>query len=1230
MSERSIFLAALDLPDFAARQAYLDDACAGNSRLRQEIEALLQSHEQAGSFLGTPAAAQIAAGVDPATAQTRTSPDTPMRPGTGHVLNEIDNAEAAVLALLSPTEKPGALGRLAHYEVYEVLGRGAFGVVLKAFDEKLHRMVAIKAMNPELAITSPPRKRFLREARSAAAVKDEHIVSIYAVEEQPIPYLVMEYVPGKTLQMYLDEHGPLDLVDVLQIGQQIAIGLAAAHEKGLIHRDIKPANILLETGLETKAKLTDFGLARAADDASLTQSGLIAGTPLYMAPEQARGQALDHRADLFSLGSVLYTMVCGRPPFRAPNTMAVLKRVCEDTPRPITELVPEAPPWLCAIIARLHAKEPADRFASAEEVATLLTQSLQQVRQFPRDADRSIPVTHAPLPAQPHVDHPNYLHPLLLLAVSGIAAICGCGIAMGTLTSLSDSYLAITSISGAVCTLLAFLVSWWLHREHKRTAHWPGQVRPADGALLFGTLFLGIWCTCLVVSSSLPQQRDLYTSAMLGIWMVFYLGIVIPRFAGRRSVSTAPRADWLSPTFRPTAADLAAVQARLQGPGRGLILTAIVNWIGLVALIVFAILVASSSGGHFALGITEILLISVMTVSTTLILLGGLKMCRGESYGWCLTASLLAILIGPVYFVGWPVALWSLIVLSGPDVRAYFRRQVSMQAATHTARPPARRSWSWGLITVMSLLVLMLILPSAYWMLSRSSSGTLIVQSNEPFVSVMIDGGPLIDLPGRNALEMQLPGGRHTVVFIKEGQPQETQTVTLQGGQNQVARWPSGQTQILVGSESNQSAWKTLLNTRDVSGWMGPHGAAPSWTVEQRLLVGKGGQPPLISVMNTFDNFVLVGEVRLNKHGQSDIFIRVPSEGPVRTGGDEQWNGFRLSFYAGRIFDPAQSSPPGPVPNPPGDQLVQPNVWSHFRIHAVGQSIMVWIDGVQTISAFDATSRYRGRHVALSAATPHTRVEYRNLAMLPLPGPQQIEPAPSLLSASPNQDDLTAVPVLQVLFNGKDLSGWMTHPDEPGQWRVEEGVLVSSGSPSCLFTERNDFTDFVLHAEVSINLNGDGGILVRSPYQLPGINGLPGYEAQIQSGRPLVVGWTTGAIGQSDPVTGWRLLQPTETDLPSDEFVPLIISARGSRIETSLAGRKVAEYVDPVNKYPRGRIALQQSGPDSVIRFRKLEVYELRTPQPGEEVSSNRPEAQTLFDAAPVSALEPLNKLVAF
>jgi WD40 repeat protein/serine/threonine protein kinase len=321
-------------------------------------ERLLAAHVQAGHFLERP----VAEAADLAAAAPR--------PETGDTLD-----------FLAPPSRPHALGRLGHYEVLETVGLGAMGFVLRAFDEKLHRVVAIKVLAPHLATTGAARQRFVREARAAAAVSHDHVIDIHAVEDQgSVPYLVMQFVDGPTLQEKLDRGGPLPLREVLCIGRQVAAGLAAAHAQGLVHRDVKPTNILLENGIE-RVMITDFGLARTVDDASLTQSGLIAGTPAYMSPEQADGAKIDHRSDLFSLGSVLYTLCAGHAPFRAETTMAVLRRVCDDMPRPLREVNPDIPDWLAAIIAKLHAKSPAQRYQSAAEVAELLGRHLAALQQ---------------------------------------------------------------------------------------------------------------------------------------------------------------------------------------------------------------------------------------------------------------------------------------------------------------------------------------------------------------------------------------------------------------------------------------------------------------------------------------------------------------------------------------------------------------------------------------------------------------------------------------------------------------------------------------------------------------------------------------------------------------------------------------------------------------------------------------------------------------------------------
>jgi hypothetical protein len=305
---------------------------------------------------------------------------------------------AGLRPYLTPTDDPRHLGRLGGYGVVGLIGCGGMGVVLKGFDAALNRYVAIKLLSPQLAASGAARQRFAREARAAAAVVHDNVVAIHAVADaEGLPYFVMPYAQGPSLENRLRRDGALKAVEVARIGMQIASGLAAAHAQGLVHRDIKPANILLEEGVE-RVTITDFGLARAVDDASLTRSGVIAGTPQYMSPEQAAGMSVDHRSDLFSLGSVLYAMCTGRPPFRADTMIAVLRRVEESRPRPIREINPDIPEWLTRVVEKLHAKDPADRFQTAAEVATLLEGYLAHLTQ---PTVVSAPALPPPAPRRP-------------------------------------------------------------------------------------------------------------------------------------------------------------------------------------------------------------------------------------------------------------------------------------------------------------------------------------------------------------------------------------------------------------------------------------------------------------------------------------------------------------------------------------------------------------------------------------------------------------------------------------------------------------------------------------------------------------------------------------------------------------------------------------------------------------------------------------------------------------
>src|SRR5262249_15841959 len=269
---------------------------------------------------------------------------------------------------------PAYLGRLAHFEVMRVLGRGGMGIVLEAFDSRLQRNVALKVLDPELAHDDTARQRFCREARAAASITHENVVAVHQVEHAPegeLPYLVMQLIAGETLEQRLLREGRLPLKEIVRIALQTAQGLAAAHAQGLTEGDMKPGNILLEPP-SGRVKLTDFGLARIADDVKLTRTGFVTGTPLYMAPEQALGESGDTRSDLFSLGAVLYEMCAGQPPFQGNSALAILKQITEVKHKPVRELNPEIPERFAELVDELLAKKPQDRYQSAADLAEVL------------------------------------------------------------------------------------------------------------------------------------------------------------------------------------------------------------------------------------------------------------------------------------------------------------------------------------------------------------------------------------------------------------------------------------------------------------------------------------------------------------------------------------------------------------------------------------------------------------------------------------------------------------------------------------------------------------------------------------------------------------------------------------------------------------------------------------------------------------------------------------------
>ena len=270
-----------------------------------------------------------------------------------------------------PSEHAGDLGRLGRYRVLRRLGAGGMGAVYLAFDEGLRRRAALKVMLPRYAAVPSARERFLREARTCARVRSEHVVTIHDVgEERGVPFIAMEYLLGSPLDQFLKTKGDLALAQALRVVRETAVGLSAAHARGLIHRDIKPGNIWLEAP-KGRVKILDFGLARPVDDEHLTGSGAVMGTPAYMAPEQARGEPVDARADVFALGGILATILTARPPFAGASAVEAIVRAARAALDDVFASLDRcgADDELVALAKRCLAPRPEEPPASGEAVA---------------------------------------------------------------------------------------------------------------------------------------------------------------------------------------------------------------------------------------------------------------------------------------------------------------------------------------------------------------------------------------------------------------------------------------------------------------------------------------------------------------------------------------------------------------------------------------------------------------------------------------------------------------------------------------------------------------------------------------------------------------------------------------------------------------------------------------------------------------------------------------------
>lgn len=1099
---KEIFLEAVEQPGEAARAAYLDRACGEDAALRDRVEALLRSHNPAGSFLGTPAAALA----DSNHTETVALDPSPVRNST-HDSDDPRRAlqDEELRSFLAPSTRPDSLGRLGHYEALQVLGQGGFGIVFRAFDDVLQRVVAVKVLAPHMAATSPARKRFLREARSSAAVRHENVVQVYEVAEQPLPYLVMEFIPGETLQQRLDRIGPLDVSETLRIGRQIAEGLAAAHASDLIHRDIKPGNVLLEGGSQ-KVKITDFGLARAADDASMSKSGTVAGTPMYMAPEQVHGETLDQRADLFSLGSVVYQMVSGRPPFRANNTMAVLKRVAEDTPRPIREIIPETPQWLCEIIAKLHAKNPDDRYKSAREVADVLADCEAQLKTNSRLKDFS----RIPRGKRPSSGNWKW-------AAAAVLLLTLLGLAVTDLLGLTRMFLGRPATTNPI-----------------QPGNGPDRIADATPQERIALEFDGdadYVATPLVYDGSTPLTVE--ATVQISEWPVHkkheHSEIVSSTQLGGFSVGTAKKGFYISARVGEGYVSVYSSQDD-QYLNRPIKLAGIIDGKAL-RLYIDGKQVGQTAFEHQFKPGTQ-------------------KISLGTSPG-----------DGTPHDSGgyeWAGKMYEVRISNIARYKVNYDASASLTADEHTMVLYRFDEGSGDILNDSSGNRHHGKIVGAKW--ANTKGAPIVAAQKTPDASEGV--GPAI-VHGVITNEAGIPFHRAHVYLSSK---------TRGGGYNgktpQAYSDDQGRYSITTSDPENCS----YINVHP------PSRSGYEYSV-RKLSLKKGDK--LQANFGLFASKSVTIEYVYQPNGTRS-FKQGTKRGTIVL---ERPN-FGIIFSQGVAH--ATITP---------DDLrfeAKDGQWQfkNFHVSSVKKSGFydagaVPLDGVAEAAETGYTNSAKPSIVGHTYVVRRLEGHYVKFIVKSIGAPSPAAKAPPLAKQTPD-----AAGWIQ-LFNGKDLTGWKTHPDQPGNWTVESGELVGRGGTSNLFTDRGSFRNFHIRLEAKLNVTGDSGVFFRSEYGVSKISTVTGmkypqaYEAQIRLDFDK----------NNHPVTGslfsFRSVRKTLTE--PDQWLQMEVIAVDNHFVIKVNGQTTVDFRDTQDRYQGGHIALQcgGGGAQTVVHFRKIELKEL-------------------------------------
>ncbi|HEY7326128.1 MAG TPA: family 16 glycoside hydrolase [Gemmataceae bacterium] len=1081
---------------------------------------------------------------------------------------------------------PPELAANQQYEILRELGRGGMGVVYLAKNKLMDRLEVLKVVNKALLDHPGAVERFLREIRSAAKLSHTNVVGAYhALQQGELLAFAMEYVEGQDLANLVKSQGPLPVPHACFYVQQAASGLQHAFEKGMVHRDIKPQNLILaREGKKHIVKVLDFGLAKATsekkEDTGLTGEGKMLGTPDYIAPEQSLDAAkADIRADIYSLGCTLYYLLSGHPPFSGASLGAILLAHQMQEAKALNLVRPEVPEELAAVVQKMMAKTPAQRYQTPLEVVQALSPFVKQgtVSKAAPQTQEAKPAVKLVTPVVPPPGPPEVWGSLTAgssaSTVSRKSAIVRKPPAATVRERTAQKKWL---IGGGLGVLLLTLLGMWAGGMFEGKVH----VKTKDGILVIevnepnpevlvdGEKVTVSWHNggkkaeihVNPGTHKVEIQKDGFS--VDGKELTFKDGdrvILTARLLPEKpekgeAKADAPPSDKPPPPPDTKKSDVPRVAEAADGD-KGFVQlfngkdlsgwkthpTQPGDW-----RVKDGILISSGRAISHLYSERGDYRDFHLRVETRINPTGDSGVEFRTEFGPSFPVK------DPMHPLGYEAQIY------GDEIKPGWPSSTGSLYATGTGpvvslRKSPKLSYKWFTLEVLA-------------------EGNHIVLKMDGQTTADYTDDKRRFSSGHIALQQH---NTHTVVEFRKIEIKEL--------------LPAAASSEPPKQAANANGFVPLFNGKDLTGWKTHPDAQGNWKVEGGVLIGRGPEKSwLYSQRDDYENFHLLVEAKINQGGNSGVQFHKAFTPNVTRGYEAQIDSSSHKFKTGTLY----------IKGAPGvgieKVLVPVDTWFTQEVIFQGNRIIIKINGEKTADFVDAENTWPRGHIALQVFDAPTVVQFRRIAIKELAATRsETPPAPkpeSRPAAKSEPPRATAGGTEEKgfvqLFNGKDLKGWKTHAKQPGNWHVEKEVLIGSGSAiSHLYSSRGNYKNFHLRVVARIN-DGNSGVYFRAtfgPVRPPNNPIYPqGYEAQISanSREPRKTGSLFGMV------------QVSQAPHKPNEWFTMDVIADGNHIVIKVNDKITADYRDDKRLYTGGHIALQQIDAATVVEFRKIEIKE--------------------------------------